>query len=27
MRAGLLALVESTGDLEHVLARRARLVW
>jgi DNA-binding MarR family transcriptional regulator len=27
MRAGLLALVTSTGDLEHVLARRARLVW
>lgn len=27
MRAGLLALVASTGDLEHVLARRARLVW
>jgi len=27
MRCGLLALVTSTGDLEHVLARRARLVW
>jgi DNA-binding MarR family transcriptional regulator len=27
MRAGLLSLVTSTGDLEHVLARRARLVW
>jgi DNA-binding MarR family transcriptional regulator len=27
MCAGLLALVTSTGDLEHVLARRARLVW
>ncbi|MFL5864817.1 MAG: MarR family winged helix-turn-helix transcriptional regulator [Solirubrobacteraceae bacterium] len=27
MRSGLLALVTSTGDLEHVLARRARLVW
>ena len=27
MRDGLLSLVTSTGDLEHVLARRARLVW
>ncbi|MGZ4311648.1 MAG: MarR family winged helix-turn-helix transcriptional regulator [Solirubrobacteraceae bacterium] len=27
MRDGLLGLVTSTGDLEHVLARRARLVW
>jgi DNA-binding MarR family transcriptional regulator len=27
MRDGLMALVTSTGDLEHVLARRARLVW
>ena len=27
MRAGLLALVASTGDLEHVMARRARLAW
>jgi len=27
MRDGLLSLVSSTGDLEHVLARRARLVW
>jgi DNA-binding MarR family transcriptional regulator len=27
VRAGLLALVTSTGDLERVLARRARLVW
>ncbi|MFL5865181.1 MAG: MarR family winged helix-turn-helix transcriptional regulator [Solirubrobacteraceae bacterium] len=27
LRSGLLALVTSTGDLEDVLARRARLVW
>lgn len=27
MREGLLALATSTGDLERVLARRARLVW
>jgi DNA-binding MarR family transcriptional regulator len=27
MRDGLLALVTSSGDLDHVLARRARLVW
>lgn len=27
MRDGLMALVTSTGDLDHVLARRARLVW
>jgi DNA-binding MarR family transcriptional regulator len=27
LRDGLLSLVRSTGDLEHVLARRARLVW
>jgi DNA-binding MarR family transcriptional regulator len=27
MRAGLLALVTASGDLDRVLARRARLVW
>ena len=27
MRAGLLALVTASGDLDHVMARRARLVW
>ncbi len=27
MRAGLLALVAASGDLDRVLARRARLVW
>lgn len=27
MRAGLLALVTASGDLDSVLARRARLVW
>jgi DNA-binding MarR family transcriptional regulator len=27
MRSGLLALVIASGDLDHVLARRARLVW
>jgi DNA-binding MarR family transcriptional regulator len=27
MRAGLLALVSNTGDLDHVLARRARIIW
>lgn len=27
MRAGLLALVSKTGDLNDVLARRARIIW
>jgi DNA-binding MarR family transcriptional regulator len=27
MRAGLLALIAASGDLERVMARRARLVW
>ncbi len=27
MRDGLLALVTASGDLDHVLAQRARLVW
>lgn len=27
MRAGLLAFVTASGDLDRVLARRARLVW
>ncbi len=27
LRAGLLALVTASGDLDHVMARRARLVW
>lgn len=27
MRAGLLALVTASGDLDRVMARRARLVW
>jgi DNA-binding MarR family transcriptional regulator len=27
MRAGLLALVTASGDLDRVVARRARLVW
>jgi DNA-binding MarR family transcriptional regulator len=27
VRAGLLALVATSGDLDHVMARRARLVW
>jgi len=27
LRAGLLALVSASGDLDHVMARRARLVW
>jgi DNA-binding MarR family transcriptional regulator len=27
LRAGLLALVSTTGDLDDVLARRARIIW
>ena len=27
LRTGLLALVTASGDLDHVMARRARLVW